>query len=117
METVVYAYSGCGTCRNALKWLESKGMRPSVVPIREIPPDRKDLLEALKQLGNLKALFNVSGNDYRSLGLKDKLDEMSTDQALDLLCTNGNLVKRPFVRSGKTFLVGFRQEEWERVFE
>jgi arsenate reductase len=117
METVVYAYSGCGTCRNALKWLESRGVHPSVVPIRETPPGRADLRDALKQQGNLKALFNVSGNDYRDLGLKDKLAGLSTDQALDLLCTNGNLVKRPFVRAGNTYLVGFRQEEWERVFE
>jgi len=117
MEPVVYAYSGCGTCRNALKWLESRGIRPSVVPIRETPPGRSDLVDALEQLGSLKSLFNVSGNDYRELGLKDKLPSLSTDQALDLLSTNGNLVKRPFVRAGKTYLVGFRQEEWERVFQ
>jgi arsenate reductase len=116
MNPVVYAYTGCSTCRNALKWLGTKGVQPTVVPIRETPPGRSDLDRAFQQLGSMKALFNVSGNDYRELGLKDKLPALSTDQALELLSTNGNLVKRPFVRAGKAYLVGFRQDEWEKVF-
>lgn len=116
MEPVVYAYSGCGTCRKALKWLEARGIRPKVVAIRETPPTMADLENALAQVGGLKALFNVSGGDYKELGLKDRLADMPVPQALELLALHGNLVKRPFVRMGSRYLVGFREDEWAEVF-
>ena len=76
----------------------------------------QDLQKALDQVGSLKALFNVSGADYKELGLKDRLSGLSNPQALDLLASRGNLVKRPFVRAGERYLVGFREEEWAEVF-
>ena len=65
--------------------------------------------------GDLRRLFNVSGMDYRSLGLKDKLPAMSIDAALQLLAGNGNLVKRPFAidARNKVHLVGFKEPEWQ----
>ena len=116
MEPVVYAYNGFGTCRKALQWLEARRIHPKVLPIRETPPSRQDLDKAFSQIGSLKALFNVSGGDYKELGLKDKLANLSTSEALDLLASRGNLVKRPFVRIGSRYLVGFREEEWSEVF-
>jgi len=116
MEPVVYAYTGCGTCRKALKWLETRHIHPTVLAIRETPPTAQDLQQALAQLGSLKALFNVSGGDYKELGLRDRLPTMSIPEALDLLASRGNLVKRPFVRAGSRYLVGFREEEWEDAF-
>ena len=64
--------------------------------------------------GDLRRLFNTSGQDYRALGMKDKLPTMTTDAALKLLSTNGNLVKRPFAidAANKVFLVGFKEDEW-----
>ena len=116
MEPVVYAYSGCGTCRKALQWLEARRIHPKVLAIRETPPSVADLQKALDQVGSLKALFNVSVGDYKELGLKDRLSEMSVAQALALLASRGNLVKRPFVRVVSRYLVGFREPEWEETF-
>jgi len=112
----VYAYSGCSTCKNALKWLKGRGIECEEVAIRETPPSVGELKAMLgAQGGELRRLFNVSGMDYRSLGLKDTLPGMSTEEALGLLAGNGNLVKRPFaVDAGKkVFLVGFKEAEWE----
>ena len=116
MEPVVYAYSGCGTCRKALQWLQARRIHPKVLAIRETPPSRQDLEKAFAQVGNLKTLFNVSGGDYKDLGLKDRLSDLTTSEALDLLASRGNLVKRPFVQVGSRYLVGFREDQWEEAF-
>ncbi|HOX50893.1 MAG TPA: ArsC/Spx/MgsR family protein [Fibrobacteria bacterium] len=115
-QPVVYAYSGCGTCRNALKWLASKGIQPKVVAIRETPPSIAELKQALAMGIPLKGLFNTSGGDYKSLDMKSKLPGLSEAQALSILHGNGNLVKRPFVVHGGTVIVGFKPEQWEQAF-
>ncbi len=110
----VYAYSGCDTCRKALKYLDSKGRKYELLAIRETPPTRTELKRMLKLYdGALPRLFNSSGKDYRDLKLGEKLKTMDVDDALDLLAKNGNLVKRPFVLAGNTGMVGFRLEEWK----
>ncbi len=113
-QPIAYCYAGCGTCRKALAWLASHSIVAEVLPIRETPPSRKDLEGALTQYGSLRKLFNTSGGDYKELGLKDKLASLSTAEALDLLASRGNLVKRPFVVLGKgRYLVGFDESEWK----
>jgi arsenate reductase len=112
----LYAYSGCSTCRNAIKWLKQQAIAFEEVAIRETPPSLDELKATLAAIGgDLRKLFNVSGLDYRSLGLKDKLPMMSTDAALKLLAENGNLVKRPFAidAKNKINLVGFKEPEWQ----
>lgn len=112
----LYAYSGCSTCRNAIKWLKQHAIAFEEVAIRETPPSLAELIAMLSaQGGDLRKLYNISGLDYRSLGLKDKLPIMSTDAALKLLAENGNLVKRPFAidAKGKIHLVGFKEPEWQ----
>lgn len=117
MKPTVYAYSGCGTCRNALKWLASQGIDAEIRPIRETPPSVHDLERAAAQLGGVKPLFNTSGGDYKELGLKDKLAGMTESDAIRLLASRGNLVKRPFVVSEGRYLVGFKDpSDWERFF-
>lgn len=117
MKPVVYAYSGCGTCKSAHKWLSDHKIDVEVKPIRETPPTRQELAQALAQLGNLRALFNTSGADYKELNLKDKLGTLSESEALDLLASRGNLVKRPFVAWKGRFLVGFKDPAaWEGFF-
>ena len=116
----VYAYSGCSTCKNAIKWLKQRSIGFEEVAIRETPPSVAKLKAMLAaQGGELRRLFNVSGMDYRSLGLKDKLPGISAEDALGLLAGNGNLVKRPFaIDAGKkVFLVGFKEAEWEGALE
>lgn len=112
----LYAYSGCSTCKNALKWLKAHAIPFVEIAIRETPPllaELKAMLDA--HSGDLRRLFNVSGQDYRNLGLKDKLPTMSSDAALKLLVENGNLVKRPFAidAKNKIHLVGFKEDEWK----
>lgn len=116
METIVYAYSGCGTCKKALQWLQARKIPAKILPIRETPPPREHLVKALAQVQDLKSLFNTSGGDYKELELKDKLGAMSRDEALDLLASRGNLIKRPFVQRGGRYLVGFREPAWEEFF-
>ena len=111
----LYAYSGCSTCRNAIKWLKQHAIAFEEVAIRETPPSLAELKAVLAASGgDLRKLFNVSGLDYRSLGLKDKLPAMSADAALKLLAGNGNLVKRPFAIdvNNDIHLIGFKEPEW-----
>lgn len=109
----VYAYDGCSTCKKAIAYLKSTGRDFQVLPIRETPPSRGELRSMLKAYeGKLAKLFNTSGADYRTLGLGAKLPKMSVEKALDLLSSNGNLVKRPFVLVGNTGMVGFNMVEW-----
>lgn len=112
----IFCYTGCGTCRKALAWLATHSLTVQVFPIRETPPTLSQLQGALKQYGNLRKLFNTSGGDYKELGLKDKLSAMSETQALELLASRGNLIKRPFaVLDNDRYLVGFDVSEWEQA--
>lgn len=114
----VYAYQGCSTCGKALAWLKSRGLEAEVLAIRETPPTVAELRAALKARGgDLRALFNTSGLDYRAMDLKSKLPAMSAEEALTLLSTHGNLVKRPLLADAKAgiHLVGFQVTEWEKA--
>ena len=114
----VYAYSGCGTCRKAIKWLNEHGIAVDVIAIREHPPTKAELKLALEQLQSVRALFNTSGGDYKSMNLKERLPQMSEAEALKLLATNGNLVKRPFVVLPKgVVVVGFAEQSYSSAFE
>ncbi len=114
----VYVYQKCGTCRDALKWLDQKGIASEVKAIRETPPTPAELKVALAAVGgDLRRLFNTSGVDYRELGMKDKLPSMSEPEALELLSKNGNLVKRPFLIDGQKVLIGFKEAEWRAGLE
>lgn len=110
----VYSYSKCSTCRKAVKFLQEKGVPFVEAPIVETPPSKAELKEMLGKVGELKKLFNTSGELYRELKVSEKLPSMSEDQALDLLAKHGKLVKRPFVPSQG--LVGFDPAKWEKAF-
>ncbi len=93
----IYTYSRCSGCRGAVADLEAKGISFEEVAIEKTPPTVAELRHMLAaQQGKLRKLFNVSGQLYRSMGLKDKLADMSEDEVLQLLSQNGMLVKRPF---------------------
>ncbi|WCL49538.1 arsenate reductase family protein [Leptospira sp. GIMC2001] len=118
MKLKFYEYKNCGTCRKASKYLDSKGIVYSSIPIRENPPSQSDLKKMLKYYnGDTKRLFNTSGGDYKELKLKDKLPTMPLDKQIELLSSNGNLVKRPFVLSENFGLIGFKEEEWSKHFK
>jgi len=118
MDVTIYHYEKCGTCKKALKWLDGRNVSYTTVPIREQPPKPAELHAMLEAYdGEIKQLFNVSGVDYRALNLKEKLPEMSTDEAVALLAGNGNLIKRPFVTGPGIALVGFDPVAWEEAFD
>ncbi|MDO4945236.1 MAG: arsenate reductase family protein [Ruminococcus sp.] len=108
-------YPKCSTCKKAQKWLEEKGKKFEVRNIKENNPTAKEISEWHKASGlPLKRFFNTSGNLYKEMGLKDKLADMSEEEQIRLLSTDGMLVKRPILVEGDTVLVGFKAEEWEK---
>lgn len=111
----VYCYSRCSTCKKALKWLDEHGIPYERIDIKENHPDEAALRSYYAMSGlPLKRFWNTSGIPYREMGLSKKLAEMSEDNQLSLLATNGMLVKRPFVVGENFVLTGFKEEVWER---
>lgn len=106
-------YPTCSTCQRAKKWLDEHGVKYEERNIKEQPPTYEELRGWQARSGlELKSFFNTSGLVYRGLGLKDKLGDMSADEQLRLLASNGMLVKRPIVADNQHVLVGFREEKW-----
>jgi arsenate reductase len=112
----VHVYAGCDTCRKALKFLDQHGVAYDLVPIREQPPTKKELKTMLTALGGeLRRLFNTSGQDYKALNMKERLTKLSIDEALELLASNGNLVKRPFLLTPNGGVIGFKPDAWKQL--
>ena len=110
---LLICYPKCTTCQNAKKWLESQGIAYTERNIAEENPTYAELKEWYKKSGlPLKRFFNTSGLLYKSMQLKDKLPEMSEEEQLKLLATDGMLVKRPLVVDGDNVLTGFKEAEW-----
>lgn len=106
-------YPKCTTCKNAKKWLDEKGFEYEDRDIKLQNPSYDELKEIYEKSGlDIKKFFNTSGLVYKDLGLKDKLPDMTTEEKLQLLATDGMLVKRPIVVKGDTVLVGFKETEW-----
>ena len=109
----IYTYKNCGSCKKATKWLDAQGITYDERPIRESPPSVNELKQMLDfQEGDLRKLFNTAGGDYRELNMKLKLPKMSQAEAVNLLSSRGNLVKRPFVLGDSVGLVGFKEDLW-----
>lgn len=111
-------YPKCSTCRKAKNWLESRGIEFIDRHIVEQNPTKEELKTWIDKSGMpIKKFFNTSGMKYRELELKDKLPNMSKDEALDILSSDGMLVKRPVLVSEDFILTGFREKEWEEKFK
>jgi arsenate reductase len=109
----IYTYKSCDSCRKAIRFLQADQIAFEERPIRETPPTKTELKKMLQFLdGDLRRLFNTSGQDYRKLGLKNSLPSMEEKEAFELLSQNGNLVKRPFALSPDWGLVGFKEDVW-----
>ena len=110
----VLVYRKCSTCLKALKWLEANQVVFDERPIKEENPSYEELKSWYEMSGlPLKKFFNTSGILYKQMNLKDKLKEMSEDEQLKLLATDGMLVKRPLVIGDDFVLTGFKEKEWE----
>lgn len=110
----MYWYPKCGTCRKAKKFLEEHGVRFTEQNIVENPPSRDELAQFVSKSGlPVKKFFNTSGKKYRELGLSKKLKEISEEEQLDLLASDGMLIKRPLITDGNQVTVGFKEEEFK----
>lgn len=114
MSYLFLQYAKCSTCRKAKKFLEEKGVEFIDRPIAEENPKREELESWYKKSGlPINKFFNTSGRLYKEMNLKEKVKTASEDELLDLLATDGMLVKRPIIVKDDTVLVGFKQEDWE----
>lgn len=117
MGLTFYWYPKCGTCRNAKKWLDAHNVSYQDVHIVENTPSREELEKLYKKSGlDLKKFFNTSGIKYRELGLKDKVKTASDEELLDILASDGMLIKRPLLTDGEKVTLGFKEEEYEKLF-
>lgn len=106
-------YPKCSTCRKAKAWLDEHGIRYDLRDIKENPPTLEELELWQGQSGlALRKWFNTSGQLYRGMGLKDRLPHMTEGEQLELLASDGMLVKRPILVDGHKVLLGFRAETW-----
>ena len=110
-------YPKCSTCQKAKKWLDEHEITYTDRHIVEQNPSYEELKEWHEKSGlPLKKFFNTSGLLYKEMKLKDRLPEMSGDEQLKLLATNGMLVKRPLIVDGSTVITGFKEKEWSEHF-
>ncbi|MGT2959769.1 arsenate reductase family protein [Streptococcus caballi] len=105
-----YQYPKCSTCRKARAELEKLGKDFTSIDIKENPPKAELILEWMESSDyTIKNFFNTSGQSYRALGLKDKIDNLSAQEAADLLASDGMLIKRPILlKDGKLLQIGYR---------
>ena len=116
MKYLFNCYAKCSTCRKAKKWLDENNIPYEERDIKGDNPTVEELTEWINRADYpIKRFFNTSGNIYRELGLKDKLDNMTDEEKIKLLSTDGMLVKRPILVKNDIVLVGFNEEEWNKI--
>ena len=109
-------YDKCTTCQKAKKWLDEQGAAYTARPIKEENPTAAELAAWQAQSGlPVKKFVNTSGLLYKSLHLKDRLPAMTEEEQLELLASDGMLVKRPLVIGEDFVLVGFKEAQWEET--
>ena len=109
-------YPPCSTCKKAKAWLQEKGVDFQSRHIKEQNPSYEELKQWHGRSGlPLKKFFNTSGLLYKSLNLKEKLPAMTEEEQLQLLSSDGMLVKRPILITEKAVIPGFRAEAWEKA--
>ena len=114
----IVCYPKCGTCKKALAYLENLGVNYEYRDIKLENPSYEELKLWHEKSGlDMKRFFNTSGLLYKSMQLKDKLPGMTDEEKLQLLATDGLLVKRPIAIGDDFVLVGFKENEWDAVFK
>ena len=111
-------YPKCGTCQKAKKWLEEKNVEYDYRDIKLDNPSLEELTQWCKASAlPIRKFFNTSGQLYKSMELKNKLPEMSEAEMLELLASDGMLVKRPLLIADDFVLVGFKETDWEKLIK
>lgn len=114
MKYLFVNYPKCSTCIKARKWLEENGVEFESRHIVENNPTKEELKKWIDLSGQpIKRFFNTSGILYREMNLKERVAKDSEDELLDILSTNGMLIKRPLLIGKDMVLIGFKEKEWE----
>ena len=114
MVTLIW-YPKCSTCKKAKNWLDEHKIIYMERHIVEEHPTKEELTSWYQNNSyELKKFFNTRGNLYKEMGLKNRILGMTEEQQLDLLSTNGMLIRRPLIISGQEILIGFKEKEWEK---
>ena len=116
MKNLFIWYPNCSTCQKAKKFLESNDISFQERHIVEETPTKEELEKWIKQSGlEIKKFFNTSGLKYKELNLKEKLSNMTDAEKIELLASNGMLIKRPLLINDRIVLVGFKETEWQNL--
>ncbi|MCR8995936.1 arsenate reductase family protein [Brevibacillus laterosporus] len=113
----LFNYGKCSTCRKAKQWLDTNEVTYTEIPIVDTPPSKEELHQIWQNSGlDIRKFFNTSGQFYRELNLKEKLPTMSEDEMLELLASNGKLIKRPLITNGAKTTLGFKEQTLEEMW-
>lgn len=116
MKNIFIEYPKCSTCKKAKKWLEENSIEFIDRNIVTDTPTQEELTEWIERSGqDIKKWFNTSGLKYKELNLKDRLVNMSNEEKIELLASDGMLIKRPLLISDKGIFIGFKEEKWNEV--
>lgn len=116
MKPIALCYPKCGTCQKAEKWMKANGIEYTYRPIKDENPTKEELKSWIDKSGlPVSKFFNTSGLLYKEFNMKDKVKVLPPDELIDILSSNGMLVKRPILLAGDKVLVGFREEEWKTI--
>jgi arsenate reductase (glutaredoxin) len=115
-KPLVLSYSGCSTCKKALRWLEDHGVDVDVRPVVEAPPSTEELTAWIPKSGRpVRKWLNTSGQSYRALD-KARVAAAKDEEIVRWLTQDGKLVKRPVVVTGKRVVVGFDEAAYRQIF-
>jgi arsenate reductase len=118
MKPIAICYPKCGTCQKAEKWLKSNGVEYTYRPIKDENPSKEELKLWISKSGlPISKFFNTSGLLYKEHNMKDKVKILPENELIDILASNGLMVKRPILLANDKVLVGFKEEEWQNLFE
>ena len=117
MNNLFIEYPKCSTCQKAKKWLEANKIVFEDRHIVVNNPTKEELQKWIKESGKeIKKWFNTSGLKYKELNLKERVQNMTEAEKIEVLASDGMLVKRPILISDKGVLIGFKEEEWKKIF-
>lgn len=113
-QTILFIeYPSCSTCKRAKKWLEDNNINFTDRNIKIDNPSKKELAEWISKSGlKINKFFNTSGKVYKENNLKEKVAEGNMEELLNILSSDGMVVKRPIIIGGDFVLVGFNKENW-----